>query len=286
MTISVATAATRTAWRRCPPLVFTSRPSGTRCRGRSRCAPCFRPAWRAPADVDVDGVRSDGVGLVVPDLGGDHATGQDARGPAKQELDERRLDCRQGDRIPRHGHLASGRIEAQVGALEHRSRRERRAALEGMDTGNQLVEVERLDQVVVGTSVEAGDPVRRGVAGGEHEDRCAVAAVPRLGNDLDPRALRHAPVQHRHVVVVGAQVPERRLTVCHCVDDVAVLPQPRSRTDRNAASSSATRTLIVPPNRRVTWLQARGSLRRLALGRCHRFLQVRAVRCVDRDALD
>ena len=33
---------------------------------------------------------------------------------------------------------------------------------------------------------------------------------------------------------------------------------PRSRTDRRAASSSATRTLIEPVNRRVTWGQARG----------------------------
>ena len=101
---------------------------------------------------------------------------QDARRPAQQQLDQRRLDCRQGDRIPGHGDLAGGRIEPEVGALQHRSCGERWAALQGVDTGNQLGEVERLDEVVVGTAVEARDAVRRSVAGGEHEDRCAVAA--------------------------------------------------------------------------------------------------------------
>ena len=46
-----------------------------------------------------------------------------------------------------------------------------------------------------------------------------------LGNDLNPCALRHPPVEHRHVVVVGAKVAERRRAVGHGVDDVAVLPQ-------------------------------------------------------------
>ena len=62
-----------------------------------------------------------------------------------------------------HGDLPSGRIEPEISALQYRSRSERWAALQGMDTGNQLGEVERPDQVVVGTSVEARDPVPPGV---------------------------------------------------------------------------------------------------------------------------
>ncbi len=44
------------------------------------------------------------------------------------------------------------------------------AAQVGADAGEQLGEPERLDQVVVGAGVEAGDDVELLVAGGEDED--------------------------------------------------------------------------------------------------------------------
>ena len=49
------------------------------------------------------------------------------------------------------------------------------AAQQRAQPGQQLLERERLGEVVVGTRVEALDPVTHGVAGGEHEDGYAVA---------------------------------------------------------------------------------------------------------------
>ena len=46
-----------------------------------------------------------------------------------------------------------------------------RAADERPQPGDQLVEVERLGEIVVGAEVEIGDLVGRGVAGGEHQHR-------------------------------------------------------------------------------------------------------------------
>ena len=79
-----------------------------------------------------------------------------------------------------------------------------RAALERADAGEQLAEVERLDEVVVGAGVEAADPVGRGVPGGQHEQRgrAAVAAGP--GHDVDALGAGHPPVDDRHVVLVPA----------------------------------------------------------------------------------
>ena len=73
---------------------------------------------------------------------------------------------------------AAQRVEGEVGdaqqllgAPDTLVRRSRRA-----QAGEQLVERERLREVVVGAGVEPGDPVRDLVAGGEHEDRRAALA--------------------------------------------------------------------------------------------------------------
>ena len=61
-----------------------------------------------------------------------------------------------------------------------------RPALEGADPGEQLAEVERLHEVVVGARVEAVDPVRRRVAGGQHQDRGRPVVAARPVDDVDP----------------------------------------------------------------------------------------------------
>ncbi len=63
----------------------------------------------------------------------------------------------------------------------------------------QLVESERLDEVVVGSRVEPGDPVCHGVAGSQEQDRRAVAARPQLRGDGDPVHAWHEHVQDERV---------------------------------------------------------------------------------------
>ncbi len=76
-------------------------------------------------------------------------------------------------------HFAGGGVHAQVAEGEHvvlavpgvGRGGVGAAAQQRADAGQQFVELEGFDEVVVGAGVEAGDPVADGVAGGEHQDR-------------------------------------------------------------------------------------------------------------------
>ena len=67
------------------------------------------------------------------------------------------------------------------------------------EPGQQLLERERLGQVVVGPGVEPGDPVRDGVARGEHEDRQLVAGLAHPPAHLEPVQPGHHHVEHHRV---------------------------------------------------------------------------------------
>ncbi len=70
--------------------------------------------------------------------------------------------------------LAGDRVEAQVGEPKDLAGVLGPAPEEGPQAGQELGQGEGLDQVVVGTGIEALDPVVDGVAGGEHEHRGVV----------------------------------------------------------------------------------------------------------------
>ena len=121
--------------------------------------------------------------------------------------------------------FSSGRIEAEGSACKHRPDCEWWSALQRLHTGNELGKVKWLDQIVVGALVEARNPIGRGVAGSEHEDGCPIPPRPRFRHDFDSRAFGHAPIEHGHVVLIGAQVAQRCSSVGDSVDDIAVLTQ-------------------------------------------------------------
>ena len=73
---------------------------------------------------------------------------------------------------------------------------DRGAAHQGAQPGDDLLEAERLGDVVVAAGRETGDAVLDGVAGGEEEDR-------------DPLVVLAHPAQHLHPVHVGEHHVER-----------------------------------------------------------------------------
>ena len=75
--------------------------------------------------------------------------------------------------------------------------------------GQQLLERERLGEVVVGAGVEPLDPVADRVAGGEHEDRQVVARRAERAGRLDAVEPRHHHVDHDRVGRDAADAGER-----------------------------------------------------------------------------
>ena len=86
------------------------------------------------------------------------------------------------------------------------------APMQRPDAGQELVELERLRQVIVGPGIEPADHVLDRVPRREHQDRRVPAFPPQLGRDLEPVLLREHDVEQDDVVLVdvgqhGALVP-------------------------------------------------------------------------------
>ena len=95
-------------------------------------------------------------------------------------------------------HLVGVGVERQV-ADDVAARAARRAAAQQRaQAGEQLLALERLDEVVVGAGVEALDAAVERVAGGEHEDR-HVAVGAQAPGDLDAVELGQAEVEDDQV---------------------------------------------------------------------------------------
>ena len=122
------------------------------------------------ADVDVDHVGA-GVEGVVPDCGEDLLPAQHLTGMAHEVLEEHELAAGEVHGLLAAPHPARAEVDPQVSGLDPGGTRLLRAPAEGADAGEQLFEVERLGQVVVGPAVEGVDLVTHLVAGSQHQDR-------------------------------------------------------------------------------------------------------------------
>jgi hypothetical protein len=130
------------------------------------------------------------------------------------KLEQGSLLARQGDRPAGPGDAPGRGIERQVTDAQHRVAAGALPAEQRTHARQQLGEVEGLDQVVVGASVEACDLVGGGVARREHENRDGRPAGPGAAADLEAGAARQQHVQHdqigllfghRHAVVRSSQ---------------------------------------------------------------------------------
>jgi hypothetical protein len=92
--------------------------------------------------------------------------------------------------------------------------------------GQELIELERLDQVVIRTGIEALDPIAQSVASGQHQHRHLEVVESRCPDHLDSGLLGHAPVDDGRGVVVHAQQVERVSAVLCGVDHVATFAKP------------------------------------------------------------
>ena len=77
------------------------------------------------------------------------------------------------------------------------SHRSSRAARHRVHPGQQFVQVERLDQVVVGTGLQAADAVADLVARGQHDHRPGQPARPPVAQQVQAVAVGQLQVQQR-----------------------------------------------------------------------------------------
>ena len=89
----------------------------------------------------------------------------------------------------------------------------------------QLLERERLDEVVVGAGVQALDAVGDAVAGGQHQHRRAVARRAQPAAHLEPVRLGHQHVEDDRVRRLVGERVERLAAVRGELHPVAVHPQ-------------------------------------------------------------
>jgi hypothetical protein len=76
---------------------------------------------------------------------------------------------------------------------------------EGTDSCEELTEVERFREVIVGAGVQADDLVLDGIARGEHEHGCARATAANLATDLDAVAHGEDDVEDDGIVFVDGR---------------------------------------------------------------------------------
>ena len=92
-------------------------------------------------------------------------------------------------------------------------------------TREQLLEIERLRQIIIGASVKPSDPVLDCIARREHQDRHGGASRAQLLANLDPILARQHNVQNDQVIVVEISLRQGLLAIHHDVNGVSFFAQ-------------------------------------------------------------
>ena len=103
--------------------------------------------------------------------------------------------------------------EREIGERQRFAERRSVAAQQRPHPRAQLVDVERLDQVVVGARVQAGHAFVHGIAGGQQEDRHPQPLRPQPARDREPVHAGHRHVEHDRVGQVALDRGQRRTAV-------------------------------------------------------------------------
>ena len=138
----------------------------------------------------------------------------DAAGLPGEGREQLELGRRERDVATRDGHPVADRVELEVAGDDPLVGEGRGldAAEHGADPGDELARAERLDHVVVGAELEAGDPVDLVAAGREDQDRDARVAADRA-DDVEAVDARQAEVEDERVGPPGPGEREGRGSV-------------------------------------------------------------------------
>ncbi len=124
----------------------------------------------------------------------------------------------------------------------------------GSHAGFQLLEVERLAEVVIGAEVQAGDAIRDRRGGGQHQNPRLLTRRPKFRTDVVTVDTRQIAVEQDHVVIVDRGLIDGRRAVGRQVDRETLAAKPahdRVREinlildDQDAHRQSPLRTSVV-----------------------------------------
>jgi hypothetical protein len=193
------------------------------------------------ADVDVERVRREAE-VVAPDPLEDQGAGQHLARVAQEQLQQRELGAGQVDPLAAARHLASAGVELEVGEAQEVHSAVvlvAAAAEQGADSREQLLERERLRQVVVRAGIEALDPVLDLRPRREHQDGQAAASPADRAADLEAVHARHQDVEDDRVRLgLGLEARQRIAAV---LGELDLVPLELER----AAQRLAHRPLVV-----------------------------------------
>src|SRR5688500_18864218 len=174
-------------------------------------------------DVYVDDVveRRRARGL-FPDVAGQRLPRHHLSLMPEQVLEQLEFADGQLDRFVAAGDLAGEQIDLEIADRESGRVRDPAAAHQRADACHQLRERKRLDEIVVGTAVEAGHPILQRIARGEHEHGRLEAARAQRAQDLEAVPARQRQIEQDRVERFGVDAEERRFA-SPLDDDVVLL---------------------------------------------------------------
>jgi len=105
--------------------------------------------------------------------------------------------------------------------FQHRLRAPLAAAQQGTHAGLEFFHIEGLDQVIIGTGIQAGDALGGAVAGGEDQHRQVVLLGAQLLQQVQAIEARQAEVEQQQIEAFRAQGMQGRNAILQPIQGVA-----------------------------------------------------------------
>ena len=178
-------------------------------------------------DVDLDGVAFHFLAPAIQPLL-ELGARQHLAGPLQQRFEQREFAVRQIDGLAVAGHLMTGLVQRDAEMLDDVFRAAGLAPQHRADAGSQLVEVEGLDDVIVGAGVESLDAIVDRVPGREDQHWHLAAGSPQPLQDLQAIQPGQAEIEQHQFEGLCRQGGLRCDAVLDPVDRQALLAQPKA----------------------------------------------------------
>ena len=173
-------------------------------------------------DVDLDDVRLRHE-IGVPQGLDQSLLAKDLPRMTGEELEQGELAGGQPDLATTTPHTQGRWIQLEIGDVDPRRTVINPASPKRPNPGPELGHREGLGEIIVGATIQALDPVREVIEGGEHEDRRVEPAAPERCAHAEAIESREDHVEDDQLIWIGRGPFERLVAVTDDVDRVAIV---------------------------------------------------------------